>query len=128
MCLLYLDPLNCEQSCSVSSKVNNNISILISVQSAADVGRTFSMNCTIVGINKSDSLYITYQWYKDKQLLQGATAATLYFNGLTFSDVGGYMCEASIRSNSQGQGIIRSSSPYRLNITSEYIIYLPTTG
>ena len=118
MCLSYLDPLICEQSCSVSTKVNN-LSVMIIVQSAADVGRTFSMNCIVAGINDSDSPLITYQWYKDKQSLQGATAATLYFSALTFSDIGSYVCEVSIKSYSQGHGIIRSSSPYRLNISSE---------
>ena len=110
----------------MSTKVNNNInSVLINVQSAADVGHTFSMNCTIVGINDSDSLYITYQWYEDKQLLQCSRAATLYFSTITFSDIGSYVCEVSIRSNSQGHGIIRSSSPYRLNISSEYVASYP---
>ena len=117
--LSYIDVLTCEQSC-ISPMEVDNIVVLITVQSTADVGHSFTLNCTIVGINDSDSLLITYQWYKDQQLLQNARAPTLFLSALTLLDIGGYVCEASIKSSSQGHGIIRSSSPYRISVSSEY--------
>lgn len=110
--------MNSKQPCS-SPVEFDNISVLIDDQSAADVGHSFSMNCTVAGISDSSSLSTAHQWYKEKHSIQGATLPTLYFSALTLSDIGSYVCEVTIRSNSRGSGIIRSSSPYILNISSE---------
>ena len=93
----------------------DNVTVLITVKGTTDIGHSFTLNCTVsIGINESDNPFIAYQWYKDENLLQGATAPTLSFSSLSLSDIGSYVCEASIRSNSQGHGIIRSSRPYRI--------------
>ena len=98
----------------------DNISVLVNAQGAADVGHNFFMNCTVIGINDSDGILITYQWYKDQHLLQNARAPTLFLSALTLLDTGSYVCEVSIKYISQGHGIIRSSSPHRISISSEY--------
>ena len=96
----------------------DNVSIVVD-QESADVGRSFSMSCTIAGINDSVSLSIAHQWYKDKHSIQGATLPTLHFGALKLSDIGSYVCEVAIRSNSQKHGIFTSSVPYILNISSK---------
>ena len=117
--------LNCEQSCTSSVEVNNiAVQVLITDnEKPADIGHSFSINCTVTvrGIeqNNSDSLTIAYQWYKEEHSLPGARVSSLYFSALTLSDTGSYVCEVFIRSNSQEHGVIRSSLPYRLNISSE---------
>ena len=98
--------------------------MIVAEQESADVGRSFSMSCTIAGISDSDSLSIAYQWYKDKHPIQGATLPTLHFSALKLSDIGSYVCEVSFRSNSQRHGVIRSSLPYILNISSKHIIVI----
>ena len=92
---------------------------VVAEQESADVGRGFSMSCTFAGISDSDSLSIAYQWYKDEHSIQGATLPTLHFDSLKLSDIGSYVCEVAIRSNSQKHGIITSSVPYILNISSK---------
>ena len=96
----------------------NNVSV-VAEQESADVGHSFSMSCTIAGINDSDSLSIAYQWYKEEHPIQGATLPTLHFSALKLSDIGSYVCEVAIRSNSHKHGIITSSDPYILNISSK---------
>ena len=95
-----------------------NVSV-VAEQESADVGRSFSMSCTFAGINDSDSLSIAHQWYKDEHPVQGAALPTLHFSSLKLSDIGSYVCEVSIRLSSQRHGIIRSSLPYILNISSK---------
>ena len=96
----------------------DNVSVIVE-QESADVGRSFSMSCTIAGINDSDSLSIAHQWYKNKHSIQGATLPSLYFSAIKLSDIGSYVCEVAIRSSSKWNGIIRSSLPYILNISSK---------
>ena len=117
--------LNCEQSCTSSTEVDNvAVRVLITdSDKAADIGHSFSINCTVTVrgiVNTSDSLTIAYQWYKDKHSLPGARVSMLNFGALTLSDSGSYVCEVFIRLNSHGNGIIRLSLPYKLNISSEY--------
>ena len=112
---------SCEQPCSSSPKEDDiDISVIIYGQGSAGVGdHSFSMNCTVAGINDSNSLSIAHQWYKDNHSIQGAGLSTLHFSALTLMDAGSYVCEVSIRSSSQRNGIIRSTLPYILNISSE---------
>ena len=115
-----LDTTNSEQPCSSSPKEDDiDVSVVIYGQGSASVGHSFSMNCTVAGINDSDSLSIAHQWYKDNHPIQGAGLSTLHFNALTLMDAGSHVCEVSIRSRSQRNGIIRSTLPYILNISSE---------
>ena len=93
--------------------------IVVAEQKSIDFGRSFSMSCTIAGIDDTVSLSIAYQWYKDEHPIQGATLPTLHFGALKLSDIGSYVCEVSIRSSSQRHGIIMSSVPYILNISSK---------
>ena len=120
--------LNCQQLCTSSEEVNNiAVQVLITDDGKpADIGHSFSINCTVtvteIFNNSNRSLTITYQWYKEERSLPGARVSSLYFSALSLLDSGSYVCEVFIRSNSLGHGIIRLSLPYKLNISSEYLV------
>lgn len=62
------------------------------VKSAADVGNTFSVNCSEGGIIDANRFTVKYQWYKDKHPLPGESHSALHFRALALSDFGGYTC------------------------------------
>ena len=63
------------------------------------VGAMYSLTCTVTGAERLTGSTITYQWFKDGVVVSGQTMETLSFTSLTFSDAGGYTCEATVMSS-----------------------------
>ena len=59
----------------------------------------YSLTCTVTGAERLTGSTITYQWFKDGVVVSDQTMETLSFTPLTFSDAGGYTCEATIMSS-----------------------------
>ena len=85
----------------------------------------FSLTCTVTGAKKLTDSTITYQWFKDGTAVSGQTVETLSFPSLSFSDVGGYACQATVMSSLLSQSIITGSSDsVVVNLTCKSIEYV----
>ena len=71
---------------------------------------TYSLTCTVTGAERLTGSTITYQWFKDGVVVSGQTMETLSFTPLTFSDAGGYTCEATVMSSLLSDPITSTSS------------------
>ena len=61
----------------------------------------YSLTCTVTGAERltGHGAMVTYQWLKNDVVVSGQTMATLSFSPLTFSDAGGYTCQATVTSS-----------------------------
>ena len=87
------------------------------------VGAMYSLTCTVTGAERFTGSTITYQWFKYGMVVSDQTMETLSFTPLTFSDAGGYTCEATVMS-SLLSGLITTtrSSPVDVTLTCESLI------
>jgi len=65
------------------SKLSDDTSLLV------NVGGSVSLNATVPGTAN------TYQWYRNGEILVGATSAILNINPITLMDLGTYYCEVT---------------------------------
>ena len=63
------------------------------------VGAMYSLTCAVTGAERLTGSTITYQWFKDGVMVSDQTMEILFFASLTFSDAGGYTCEATVMSS-----------------------------
>ena len=63
------------------------------------VGAMYSLTCTVTGAERLTGSTITYQWFKNGEIVSDQTMETLSFTPLAFSDAGEYTCEATIMSS-----------------------------
>ena len=76
------------------------------------VGAMYFLICTVTGAERLTGSTITHKWFKDDALVADQTMETLSFTSLTFSDAGGYVCEAIVMSSLlSGPITISRSSP-----------------
>ena len=86
--------------CSHFPSSDPTITVSVDVGGATPiVGEVYSLTCTITGAEGLTGSTITYQWLKDGGVVSGQTVETLSFTFLTFSDAGGYTCEATVMSS-----------------------------
>ena len=62
------------------------------------VGAMYSLTCTVIGAERLTGSTITYQWFKNDVMVSSEIMKTLSFTSLSFSDAGGYTCEATVTS------------------------------
>ena len=87
------------------------------------VGAMYSLTCTVTGAERLTGSTITYQWFKNGVVVSGQTMETLSFTSLTFSDAGGYTCEATVMSSLLSGPITTTrSSPVDVTLTCESLI------
>ena len=79
----------------------------------------FSLTCTVTGAERLTNTAITYQWFKDGSAVSGQTVDTLSFPSLSYSDVGGYTCQATVMSSLLSGPIITTNNrnPLGVNLT-----------
>ena len=65
----------------------------------------FSLTCTVTGAERLTDSVITYQWFKDGEVVSGQTMETL-----SFSDAGSYTCQATVMSSLLNGGTASSGS------------------
>ena len=75
------------------------------------LGSTYSLACTVTGAEGliDAGAMMTYQWLKDSAVVSDQTTATLSFSPLTFSNAGGYTCQATITSTLLNDSIFQTS-------------------
>ena len=88
------------------------------------VGAIYILTCTVTGVERFTGSTIIYQWFKDGVVVSGQTMETLSFTPLTFSDAGGYTCEAIIYSFLSGPITTTRSSSIDVILTCESLILL----
>ena len=68
---------------------------IFSAVNEPEIGMQYSLTCSAAG---SGQLHpsLTYQWYKDGTELINETSSVLFFESLTFCDVGNYSCSPSL--------------------------------
>ena len=76
------------------------------------VGSMYSLTCTVTGAERlmDAGAMVTYQWLKNGAVMSDQTMATLSFSPLTFSDAGGYTCQATVTSSLLSTPITTSMS------------------
>ena len=62
-------------------------------------GSMYSLTCTVTGAEGLTDSTTNYQWFKNGEVVSGQTMETLSFTSLSFSDAGGYTCQATVMSN-----------------------------
>ena len=72
----------------------------------------YSLTCTVIGAERLTDVgaMVTYQWHKNGAVVSDQTMATLSFSSLTFSDAGGYTCQATVISSLLSDPITTASS------------------
>ena len=117
------------QSCvvqSLPSLLSPDPAISVSVDAGVatpTVGAMYSLTCTVTGAERLTGSTITYQWFKDGVVVSGQTMETLSFTSLTFSDAGGYTCEATVMSSLLSGPITTTrSSPVDVTLICESLI------
>ena len=73
-------------------------------------GSMYSLNCTVTGAEGLTDSTTNYQWYKNGEVVSDQTVETLSFTSLSFSDAGGYTCQATVMSNLLSGPITMSST------------------
>ena len=71
----------------------------VSVTSSAStplVGSEYSLTCSAVTEAEKLTDPVTYQWFKNGEVVSNQTMATLSFPSLTFSDAGRYTCQVTV--------------------------------
>ena len=79
-------------------------------------GSTYSLTCSVTGAERLTGSTITYQWFKDGVMVSGQTMETFSFTPLSFSDAGGYSCQATIMSDLLS-GPITTTRSNSVNVT-----------
>ena len=88
-----------------------NITVRVDTDVATPMaGSTYSLTCTVTGAEGLTGSTTTYQWFKDGVMVSGQTMETFSFTSLSFSDAGGYTCQATIMSNLLSGPITTTSS------------------
>ena len=70
----------------------------------------YSLTCTVTGAEGLTGSTITYQWFKDGEVVSDQTMETLSFPSLSFSHAGGYTCQATVMSSLLSRSIIITSN------------------
>ena len=73
-------------------------------------GSMYSLTCTVTGAERLTGSTITYKLFKNGVMVSGQTMATFSFTPLSFSDAGGYTCQATVMSNLLSGPITTTSS------------------
>ena len=93
-----------------------SVRIMASPTQIPVVGSMYSLSCTVSGAGMLTGATITYQWFKDGVVMSGQTMETLSFTSLSYSDAGGYTCQATVMS-SLLSGPINSSNSIGVYLT-----------
>ena len=100
--------------------------IIVSTDTSVNIpvaGSAYSLNCTVSGAEKLIDSNITYQWFKDGEVVPGETTETLTSTLLSLSDAGEYFCLAYVTSSLlDGQTITVKSSLFGVELVCEYIV------
>ena len=84
----------------LSSLLDPTISVSVDAGIATPtVGAMYSLTCAVTGAERLIGSTITYQWFKNGVVVSDQTMETLSFAPLTFTDAGGYTCEATVMSS-----------------------------
>ena len=89
------------------------------------VGSLYILTCVVDGAGRLDhynlGATVDYRWFKDGAVDPGQTVTTIAFNPLTFSDAGGYTCQATITSSLFSTASITTSmtDPVSIRLTCE---------
>ena len=73
-------------------------------------GSMYSLNCTVTGAEGLTDSTTNYQWFKNGEVVSGQIMETLSFASLSFSDAGGYTCQATVMSSLLSGNITMSST------------------
>ena len=87
MSIVFKDPL-------ITVKVDDQ-----SNTAAPMAGSSYSLNCTVTGAERLNGSTITYQWFKDGEMVSGQAMKSYSFARLSFSDAGGYTCRVTLMSD-----------------------------
>ena len=68
----------------------------------------YSLTCSAVTEAEKLTDPVTYQWFKNDEVVSSQTMATLSFSRLTFFDAGNYTCQVTV------DGIIFNSSASKI--------------
>ena len=82
-----------------SSDIHVRVEKVVTPNSSSDPTSVASLTCTVTGAERLTNSSITYQWFKDGVMVSGQTRKTLSFTPLSFSDAGGYTCQATLMSS-----------------------------
>ena len=95
-----------------------SVSVMDSPAQIPVAGSTYSLNCTVTGVERLNGSNITYQWFKNGTAVSDQTVETLSFTPLSSSDAGRYTCQATVMSSLLSGPIPTSSSnPFVVNLT-----------
>ena len=84
-------------------------------------GSTYSLNCTVTGAEMLTGS-TTYQWFKNDDMVVGQKVKTYSITPLSFTDAGGYTCQAIIMSNLlSGPITMISSNSINITLTCTYV-------
>ena len=97
-CNAYIDSVYCVFVLVFLSDPTISVSVDAGIATPT-VGAMYSLTCAVTGAERLTGSTITYQWFKDGVMVSGQAMETLSFTSLTFSDAGGYTCEATVMSS-----------------------------
>ena len=99
-----------------------NITVTVTAGVATPMpGSMYSLTCTVTGAEGLTNSTTNYQWFKNGEVVSGQTMETLSFTPLSFSDAGGYTCQATVMSNLlSGPITMNSTNTVEVPLTRKY--------
>ena len=76
-----------------------------------EIGSIYTLNCTVIGAEKLTDSTITYQWFKDGEVVSEEVTETFTSTSLSFLNAGEYTCQATVVSSLLDEQIVSSLSP-----------------
>ena len=87
------------------------ITVTVSAGVATPIaGSMYSLTCTVTGTERLTDSTRNYQWFKNGKVMSGETMDILSLSSLSFSDAGGYTCQATVMSSLLSGPITMSST------------------
>lgn len=95
-----------------------NISVIIDADGAIPVlGFMYSLTCNIARVERlNGTVYVAYQWFKNRMTVSDLTLRNLSFTSLTIYDVGIYTCQITVISSILTGPLVANSSVENVRI------------